>query len=75
MKDSKFNYIILIMAVCLYFGSKISGKPAVAALAIVLIVIAGIYRFIYDLRHGTFPWRKAKEARQALKRQNNSSKK
>lgn len=58
MKNSKFNLIILAMAVFLYFGSKISGKPAVAALSVALIVIAGIYRLIYDIRHGTLPWKK-----------------
>lgn len=68
MKSSRFNFIILMLAVFLYFGFKISGKPAVGILAVIMIIIAGIYRFIYDWRHDSFPWKKNKEARQALAR-------
>ncbi len=65
MKTDKIFFTLIAFSVFLYFGYKISGKPAVAILAVAVVVIAGIYRLIYDFRHDSFPWKKTEEGKRA----------
>ena len=62
---NRFLFIIVAVACGSYFGYKLTGKPLMAILAVALVVIAGIYTFIYDLIHHSFPWTKTGAAKRA----------
>ena len=66
---NRFLFIILAFACGSYLGFKLTGKPLMALLAVSLVVIAGIYTFVYDCIHHTFPWTRSREARKALEKQ------
>ena len=44
---------------------KFSGKQVLAILAVLMIVVAGIYTIVYDSKHGTFPWKKTEKGKEA----------
>ena len=62
---NKFLFTVIALACGLYFGYKLTNKQLLAIIALVLVVIAGIYTFIYDAIHHSFPWTKTAAAKKA----------
>ncbi|MBR6472814.1 MAG: hypothetical protein IKS99_03670 [Firmicutes bacterium] len=60
---NKFLFIVLAFACAFYLAYKMTGKPALAIIAVLCIVVYGIYTVIYDYTHNTFPWRKTEAAK------------
>ncbi|MBQ7703707.1 MAG: hypothetical protein IJT40_04955 [Firmicutes bacterium] len=63
MKNNPVNLTLLGSALVFYLLYKVSGKPPLAFIAFLLVFAAGIHRLVYDIRHGTLPFTKAREAR------------
>ncbi|MBR5739905.1 MAG: hypothetical protein IKX81_01285 [Firmicutes bacterium] len=66
MKNDPVNLTLLGAALIFYLLYKVSGKPPLAFIAFLLVLAAGIQRLVYDIRHGTLPFTKAREARRQM---------
>ncbi|MBR2749232.1 MAG: hypothetical protein IKD97_05065 [Firmicutes bacterium] len=66
MKNNPINLTLLGSALIFYLLYKVSGKPPLAFIAFLLVFAAGIHRLVYDIRHGTLPFTKARNARRQM---------
>lgn len=66
MKNNTFNLTLLGCALVFYVLYKVSGKTPLAFISFLFVLAAGIHRLIFDIKHGTLPFTKARQARREL---------
>ena len=53
-----FYIVCLLMSVCLYFTFKFTKRGEFAILAVFALILAAVFRVVYDGIHHSFPWSK-----------------